>query len=198
MLSFGKGHFQDPTIFELPPLAGRKGGKYEKELVRNRLGHFFSRTVPWRLPTSGSGDPDITIDRQDALDTNGTYTTQTRLSALEYSIFMNKQLNVFINQLSTHMGMAYNSDNYSYDALLPSAEQSLTSMQEAYDEVMVTYPAQGNDDERLTALTQMSTAISHMEEYISYIKQGKDISDFSQYFENDFLALTSTATMYNQ
>ena len=170
----------------------------KKNLLGTVLAIFLAGLYLGACSTSGSGDPDITIDRQDALDTNGTYTTQTRLSALEYSIFMNKQLNVFINQLSTHMGMAYNSDNYSYDALLPSAEQSLTSMQEAYDEVMVTYPAQGNDDERLTALTQMSTAISHYTYIYCYIKQGKDISDFSQYFENDFLALTSTATMYNQ
>ena len=138
------------------------------------------------------------IDGPAALDTNGTYTTQTRLSAVEYALFMNRQINVYTNQLSTHMGLAYNSSNYTYDALLKTAEQSLQTMQETYDEVVVTFPAQGNDDERETVITQMATAMSHMEEYIRMIEDGEDISEFSTYFENDFLALTSTATMYNQ
>ena len=147
---------------------------------------------------SSSGDFDFSVDGPGAYDTDGKYTTQTRLSALEYSIFMNKQINVFLNQLSTHMGLAYNSDSYSYDALKETAQQSLTSMQETYDAVVVTYPAQGNDDERETVITQMSTAIAHMEEYLQYIESDKDIADFAQYFENDFFALTATATMYNQ
>lgn len=146
----------------------------------------------------GSANHGLTIDGEKALETDGTYTTQTRLSALEYSIFMNKQVTVFTNNLSTHMALAQNSKNFNYDANLVTAQNSLDQMQDALDEVIVTYPSQGSDNDRETAITTMKTAISHMNEYIEKIKNNEDISNFASYFENDFLGLTSVASLYYQ
>ncbi len=145
----------------------------------------------------GSENNGFTIDGKKALETDGTYTTQTRLSALEYSIFMNKQVTVFTNNLSTHIALAQNSKNFNYDANLVTAQNSLEQMQNALDEVVVTYPSQGSDNDRETAIITMKTAISHMKEYIEKIENNEDISDFSSYFENDFLGLTSVASLYN-
>ena len=146
----------------------------------------------------GNENHGITIDGEKALETDGTYTTQTRLSALEYSVFMSKQISVFTNQLSTFITMAQNSKNYSYDADLVLAENARDVMQDAYDEVLVTFPSQGSDRDRETALTCMETAILHTDEYIEKIKKDENVEDFSQYFQNDFLALTSLASLYYQ
>ena len=146
----------------------------------------------------GTENHRITIDGKKALETNGTYTTQTRLSALEYSIFMSKQITVFTNQLSTFITMAKNSANYSYDADLVLVENARDIMQDAYDEVLVTFPSQGSDQDRETALTCMETAILHTDEYIQRIRNNESTTDFPQYFENDFLALTSLASLYYQ
>ena len=50
---------------------------------------------------------------------DGKYATQTSMTSLEYALYMNKQITVFTNQLSTRMAVAANhkdvqSSNESY------------------------------------------------------------------------------------
>ena len=39
---------------------------------------------------------------------DGKYATQTSMTSLEYALYMNKQITVFTNQLSTRMAVAAN------------------------------------------------------------------------------------------
>lgn len=130
---------------------------------------------------------------------DGKYATQNRLSALEYSIYINKQLTIFANQVSTRMGSVSNvSKGYSVDNELSLANSSLVILQETYDETVTTYPSEGDDASRDTTLMVMQTAIGHMKSYISDLEKKEDVSGYFKDFENDFNALTGQAGLYNQ
>lgn len=63
---------------------------------------------------------------------DGKYATQTSMTSLEYALYMNKQITVFTNQLSTRMAVAANhkdvqSSNESY-----MTQQSIETLQDAY------------------------------------------------------------------
>lgn len=72
---------------------------------------------------------------------DGKYATQTSMTSLEYALYMNKQITVFTNQLSTRMAVAANhkdvqSSNESY-----MTQQSIETLQDTLDEVTVTKPS---------------------------------------------------------
>lgn len=63
---------------------------------------------------------------------DGKYATQTSMTSLEYALYMNKQITVFTNQLSTRMAVAANhkdvqSSNESY-----MTQQSIETLQDTY------------------------------------------------------------------
>ena len=124
-----------------------------------------------------------------------TYKTQNANSALEYGIYMNKQITVYTNQLSTHMMLLQNSDS-TYENIIPLAEESLEIMQVALDDVIVTYPSFDAEDDRETTITLMKTAVKNMENYITALKEGKSVKDFADKFQNDYFALTGMANLY--
>lgn len=129
--------------------------------------------------------------------TNGKYATQNQTSSLEYSIYMNKQITVFTNQLSTRMGSVKNiSEGFSVDNEITLAEQSLAVMQSTYDETYTVYPSNGADDDRSATLTAMATSIEHMKSYIEDLKAKKDVSGYYKDFENDFNQLAGLASLY--
>lgn len=129
---------------------------------------------------------------------DGKYATQTSMTSLEYALYMNKQITVFTNQLSTRMAVAANhkdvqSSNESY-----MTQQSIETLQETLDEVTVTKPSKEKDDSREAVMTAMETAIEHLKSYKSDLDEGKDISGYADEFQNDFNELTGLANLYNQ
>jgi len=129
---------------------------------------------------------------------NDTYATQTRTSSLEYSIYMNKQITVFANQVNTRV-TAVNSlkrSNYSDEADL--AKNCVKILKETRDEVDTTYPSEGQDENRLKTLQVMDTTINDVENYIKDLEDDKDISGYAEVFLNDFNELTGMANLYNR
>lgn len=129
---------------------------------------------------------------------DGKYATQTSMTSLEYALYMNKQITVFTNQLSTRMAVAANhkdvqSSNESY-----MTQQSIETLQDTLDEVTVTKPSKEKDDSREAVMTAMETAIEHLKSYKSNLDDGKDISGYADEFQNDFNELTGLANLYNQ
>lgn len=129
---------------------------------------------------------------------DGKYATQTSMTSLEYALYMNKQITVFTNQLSTRMAVAANhkdvqSSNESY-----MTQQSIETLQDTLDEVAVTKPSKEKDDSREAVMTAMETAIEHLKSYKSDLDEGKDISGYADEFQNDFNELTGLANLYNQ
>ena len=129
---------------------------------------------------------------------DGKYATQTSMTSLEYALYMNKQITVFTNQLSTRMAVVANhkdvpSSNESY-----MTQQSIETLQDTLDEVTVTKPSKEKDDSREAVMTAMETAIEHLKSYKSDLDEGKDISGCADEFQNDFNELTGLANLYNQ
>ena len=129
---------------------------------------------------------------------DGKYATQTSMTSLEYALYMNKQITVFTNQLSTRMAVAANhkdvqSSNESY-----MTQQSIETLQDTLDEVTVTKPSKEKDDSREAVMTAMETAIEHLKSYKSDLDEGKDRSGYADEFQNDFNELTGLANLYNQ
>lgn len=129
---------------------------------------------------------------------DGKYATQTSMTSLEYALYMNKQITVFTNQLSTRMAVVANhkdvqSSNESY-----MTQQSIEILQDTLDEVTVTKPSKEKDDSREAVMTAMETAIEHLKSYKSDLDEGKDISGYADEFQNDFNELTGLANLYNQ
>lgn len=103
---------------------------------------------------------------------DGKYATQTSMTSLEYALYMNKQITVFTNQLSTRMAVAANhkdvqSSNESY-----MTQQSIETLQDTLDEVTVTKPSKEKDDSREAVMTAMETAIEHLKSYKSDLDEG--------------------------
>ena len=135
--------------------------------------------------------------RPDSAD-SGRYSTQTSMTSAEYSVYMNKQITVFANQLTTHLVMIKNSVDGNYENAVTLAEESIRIMEEALNGVIVTMPAKTSESDRETTITAMQTAIDNMKQYKESLEAGKDISDYKTAFENDFNALTGLANLYYQ
>lgn len=127
---------------------------------------------------------------------NGTYSTQNPMSATEYSIYINKQITVFTNQLTTRRTMAHNLQESEYDSEAYMTKQSIEVMKNALEEVKVTMPASGREDDREALIVAMETAISHMKAYLECVETGESTSGFIKDFENDFNQLTGLANLY--
>lgn len=128
----------------------------------------------------------------------GTYSTQTPMTALEYSIYMNKQITVYANQLSSRMSMVKNSTDNPYEHETDLAEESLKIMTDTLEEVTVTKPAETAEDDRETTIEAMQTAVDHMQQYVDALNNQEDVSAFADVFQNDFNALTGLANLYYQ
>lgn len=130
---------------------------------------------------------------------DGNYATQNQNSALEYGIYMNKQIQVFINQISSRQAIARNiNSGFNADNEVALTEESIKTMQETYDEVITVNPSNGADDNRESTLTAMQTAIDHMEGYRDAVKNGDSVDGYVKDFQNDFDQLTGLANLYNE
>lgn len=130
---------------------------------------------------------------------NGEYATQNKNSSLEYSLYINKQITVFINQISTRMGVCRNiSQGYKADNEVMLAKESVQIMQDALDEVTVTNPSSGSDDNRENTILSMQTALEHMKGYVDAVEHGFKLDGYIKDFENDFNQLTGLANLYYQ
>ena len=128
---------------------------------------------------------------------SGDYATQNRVSAIEYSIFMNKQVTVFTTQLTSHLSLIASSGT-NYENLITVTEESIAVMEAALDEVIVTYPPISYEDDRETTITVMKTTIEHMKSYLQDMKEEKGTGGYIDIFQSDYFALTAQASLYYQ
>lgn len=129
---------------------------------------------------------------------DGHYATQNRLSSIEYSIYMNKQITVFVNQLSTRITVIRTDGDIANSNEKEMAEHSLSILKSTKDEVEVTYPSEGQDENRETTLTQMETAIADLNGYIDALGKGQDVDSYDSAFRTDVEELTGLANLYNE
>ena len=146
------------------------------------------------LSGCGGGCSSFSIEPDSS--STGTYSTQTSMSSLEYSIYMNKQITLFTNQLTATISIIQT--DYDYENAIDLANENLDSMNDALEEVIVTMPAETAEDDREMTIEAMETAIEHMEQYIEALENGEEVTGFKSAFQQDFNALTALATLYYQ
>ena len=88
----------------------------------------------------------------------GKYATQYPQTTLEYSIYINKQITVFVNELSTRLNQAVHSTDGVYENETEATEQSIQFTQETLDNVTAMQPSVGKEDDRLSLITAMQTS----------------------------------------
>nr|WP_303180707.1 hypothetical protein [Lachnoclostridium phocaeense] len=160
-----------------------------------RLKHMLAGMTALAITLSCSGCALETV-RPDTAD-KGVYSTQNSMSAAEYSIYINKQITVYTNQLTTRMSMIQNMKQGSvYENEIQMAEKSLEIMADVLESVTVTKPSFYRGDDREKVILAMETANDNMELYTEGLKNGDDVSGFEELFQNDFNALTGLANLY--
>ena len=96
------------------------------------------------------------------------YVTQNPMSSAEYSLFLNKETTVFTNALVTRMN---------------SIKTNLSDMEAAANEVRVTMPSVGRDEDKEAMDTAMEAAIEHMKSYKNALKKTKTHQNMCRYLK---------------
>lgn len=139
--------------------------------------------------------------KQDSAD-SGKYSTQTPKTALEYSVFLSKQVNICAGELETRMQMArqlgstYGTSSYKNEYAL--AGNSLQTMNKTLNTVKVTMPSDGREKDREALISAIETAITHMKDYRKALKARKDVTGYIENFHNDFIEITGLAQNYQE
>lgn len=95
--------------------------------------------------------------------------------------------------------MACHSTDGVYENETEATEQSIQLLQETLDNVTAMQPSVGKEDDRLSLITAMQTALDHMKEYKESVESGEtDLTNYSHIFETDINVLTGMASLYNQ
>ena len=124
------------------------------------------------------------------------------MSAVEYSIFLSKQISVVENVLSTRMLMANSvrTGEYSVPSEMSNTEEAISKAVAVRDELSVTRPAIGMETDQDNILELVKDSIEALQNYYDALdKKNKDrIIDAATEMKNCFLALSGEANTYYQ
>ena len=127
----------------------------------------------------------------------GTYTTDTAMTAEEYSIYLSKEIAVAENVLSTRIIMAERvaAGKLEANKELDDAEESLSKVEAVVKELQITMPAQTYESDRTNTLTLLDEAKTALENYIEHLKNNDSdaISTDATDLKNSYLALAGNA-----
>lgn len=138
----------------------------------------------------------------ESADPEKGYATYYAMSAVEYNIFLNKQIGVMENILLTRMLMAENVMNGSYpvQSEISNVEESISKAGGIKDEVTVTMPATGYETDRQNALDLIEEARVALVDYLDTLNNGgiKDIESHITQMQACYTALGGEANSYYQ
>lgn len=135
--------------------------------------------------------------RPDPVTDMGTATVNP-VTTLEYSIFVQREVGVFTNQILSQMALMRNMEKEEYELLSDSIDESICLMNEAYDSVYMETAPDTDQKEKEMLLDVMKKCLEHMKEYQTAIKENKDADEFKILLQNDFYALTAMTSTYTQ
>jgi len=126
---------------------------------------------------------------------DGHLLTDNRVCALEYSLYTNKQVQIFVSAIHVrHMALTAGKTDGKQEA----AESACREMSKALNEFRQVNPALGMDDMKADTVEIMERSVKHMEEYKDALAEGSDAGFLKDLFSGDILDLTSVAELYNQ
>ena len=130
------------------------------------------------------------------------YNTDVAMSAVEYSIFLSKQISVLENVLTTRMAMADSIANGTYEVFkeIQSTEEAISKVSAAKDELTVTMPAASMDTDRQNILDLTEDSLNALNTYLSNLNNSdtEGIKSSSLEMKNCMIALSGEANTYYQ
>lgn len=130
------------------------------------------------------------------------YNTDVAMSAVEYSIFLSKQISVLENVLTTRMAMADSVANGTYECSkeIQSTEEAISKVSATKDELTVTMPAQSMDTDRQNILDIAEDSLNALNTYLDNLNNNdiEAIKSSSVEMKNCMIALSGEANAYYQ
>jgi hypothetical protein len=121
------------------------------------------------------------------------YQTEFPLTALEYTLSVNKEITLVLNLLETHMSNGRNVINGEYPVTdeRDNVRHDIVMVKDAVNSVNVTYPAKQYADDREDILRRMVNAQSSLEAYEKCLTEGDmdGLGRIIDVMKSDFTAL---------
>lgn len=138
------------------------------------------------------------IERADPKD---GYSTEYPVTALEYNLFISKEIGVVENQLITRIMAAdklFTGGIPDFPTEKEAAEESVNKVAEIRDEIIVTMPAKEYESDRESTLNLVEDALTALEAYQDALESADEtmINDAASDMEMSYIALSGEANNY--
>lgn len=126
-------------------------------------------------------------------DPDSIYSAEFSYSPWEYATWLNKEIEVVTNELTTQMILAQSYINGSYPAsqAVASAESSLTIINEACAQVTTMRPPRDYTQNREETIRLMNNAANDIQAYINALNSGGNVSGCKDKMLADNTAITA-------
>ena len=128
------------------------------------------------------------------------YSTNYALSAIEYNIFLNKQIGVAENVLATRLSMANSvaGGTYEPEKEIVSAEEAISKIEDIKDEITVTMPATNYENDRQNALDLIEDSLLVLNDYLDALNSNDQerIETCAVQMKDCYIALSGEANAY--
>lgn len=122
------------------------------------------------------------------------YNTDDSTDAMNYVTYVNKELDLVMNILSSHManGNSIAKGDYIVEDEIDAVTESLVLIDEAIESVDTLNPPEGYGNDRLAILRRMKNAENTLEAYKEALESGKtsSIGDYVKLMEGDYVSLS--------
>jgi len=165
------------------------------EMRINRvLSFILIATSILALAGCASVDADV-LNNSDAV----LYYSEEPVDPLNYTMYTNKEIDLVLNELSTHIANAdsLSKGRYVLSDEITAVEDSINSVQSAIDSVESINPPDAYEDDREIILQRMTNAKDSLTSYLSALKDDKtdDLSAYIDLMHGDYVALSGTFNM---
>lgn len=128
------------------------------------------------------------------------YATEFAMSAVEYSIFINKQISSAENILFTRMSMADNVMDgvYEISKEIENIDEAISKMDAILEETTITMPATNYETDRQSILNLMEDAKLALEDYKEVLESGSysRLEAYANQLKACYVALSGEANVY--
>ena len=161
-------------------------------LIRNKMIALMFASAIMAACMALTGCYSVALPREASA---GQLLTVGRTSAIEYSLYANKQVQVFVSAINARQLAITISKNENEKE---AAETAKREMEEALNEFRQVNPSIGMEDMQADTVRCMENAINHMEGYIGSLSSGESTYPYKDIFSGDIMDLTAMAELYNQ
>lgn len=120
------------------------------------------------------------------------YNTENAVDANNYTIYVNKEINLVLNTLEGHLAISKKilTNTYPVEDEVANLTESIAVIRGAYQSVELMNPPKEYEDNRMAVLRRMNNAINSLENYQEALKDNSAfLSDYLDVIEGDYAAL---------